>query len=151
MNVIQDEDDRAPCGEPFVWDHPVEHLEAETAPADLVRDARMMTVTLLNDFANEMLRALTTRDGTVQHALVRLYGIAYGMGLNCAGDVSMSDRADQLGVCRATLSKIGRTWNDAHDLEPSFHQKSAASIASYAQTRREQVVASSNGNGAEHP
>jgi hypothetical protein len=132
--------------EPYVWDHPVENLEPETKPADLVRDARCMAVLLLNDFAEEIRRALM--DGGAQQALVRLYGISYGMGLNICGEVTMSDRADRLGVSKATLSKIGRAWNDAHDLPPSFHMKAATSIASYREARLAAVIASNNGNGA---
>ena len=131
--------------EPYIWDHPVETLEPETKPADLVRDARSMSVLLLNDFAEEIRRALM--DGGAQQALVRLFGISYGMGLNICGEVSMSDRANQLGVARATLSKIARSWNDAHELAPSFHMKAATSIATYAQTRREVVAASNGSNG----
>jgi hypothetical protein len=149
MDQAPMKEDRAANGEVFIWDHPVEHLEPETAPADAARDARMMCVLLLNDFAVEILRALTSQNGGgIQHALVRLYGIAYGMGLNVCADVSMTDRADQLGVGRATLSKIGRVWNEAHDLPPSFHQKTAAAITSYAATRRQVVANSGNGNGS---
>jgi len=139
------DDDGRLSADPLVWDHPVDHIEPETKPADLVRDARNMCQLLLNDFAEEMRRALT--NGGVRHVLVRLYGIAYGMGLNICGDTSMSARADQLGVTRQTLSKVARNWNDAHDLPPSFHQKPASAVAAYAKTRRE-VVAASNGNGS---
>jgi hypothetical protein len=143
-------DSKTPSGETFVWDHPVEHLEPETAPADLVRDARMMAIVLLNDFGSELVHTAMRPGATLQEVKVKLFGISYAMGLNCSGDLSMTERADQLGVVRATLSKVARAWNCAHDLPPSWHQKSAVAITSYAATRR-RVVASSNGNGAEHP
>ena len=54
------------------------------------------------------------------------------MGLNITGDVSMSDRADQLGYERATLSKLAVQWNLAHDLKPSWHQKTAEANENYA-------------------
>lgn len=149
MMMLHEDDDRALSGEPLSWDHPLEHLEPETAPADLVRDARLMTVHLLNDFAVLMLEALSDRSDPVRSALVKLYGVAFGMGLSIA-DETMSACADRVGVCRAALSKVACNWNAAHDLPPSFHQKSEEAIHSYAQTRRK-VVASSNGNGAEHP
>ncbi len=145
MMVLQEDDDHGLCGEPLTWDHPLEHLEPETAPADLVRDARLMTVHLLNDFAILMLEALSDRNDPVRSAMVKLYGVAFGMGLSIA-DETMSACADRVGVCRAALSKVACNWNAAHDLPPSFHQKSEEAIHSYAQTRRNQVVASSNGN-----
>ncbi len=134
-------------GEPFVWDHPMEHLEPETAPADQVRDARMMAVALLNDFANEILHTATRPYATVRDVKVKLYGIGFAMGLNFCNDESVTVRADRLGVCKATLSKISCSWNAAHDLPPSWHQTSAAAITSYAQTRRKVVAASNGSNG----
>jgi hypothetical protein len=138
-----------PSGEPYRWMHPLDELEAEPTPADKVRDARLAAVNLLNCFAAEMLNALLEPD-PAQAALRRVYGIAYGMGLNVCGDVSMSERADQLGVERATLSKIACAWNAAHDLKPSFHQKTAEAQANYARVRRE-VVQGSKRNGALPP
>ena len=89
----------------IVWDQPVDRLEPEVLPADEVRDARLTAIHLLNDFAAEMLSALTyamsARDG-----LIRLFGIAHAMGLNICGDLSMSARAAQIGCERASISKI---------------------------------------------
>ena len=130
-------------GEPWAWIHPIDELEAELKPADQVRDARMAAVHLLNDFASELIEALSDAN-PIRTALTRLYSIAYAMGLNVCGDLSMSERADQLGVERATLSKIACAWNTAHDLAPSFHQKSTGANETYARARRE-VVQSSNG------
>lgn len=130
--------------EQFVFDHPVDRLEPELLPSDQVRDARLATVHLLNDFAAKMHSALT-RNMSAVDGLVCLWGIAYGMGLTICGEVSMSARADQLGIERATLSKLATAWNISHDLAPSFHQKSAGANETYAAVRRA-VVQSSNGD-----
>ena len=129
-----------------VYDDPVDHLEPLEKPFDQLRDARMMTVHLLNDFASEMLEALTS-DDPVRAALCRLYSIAYAMGLNVTGDVTMTERADQLGYERATLSKLAVQWNLAHDLKPSWHQKAASANETYARVRRGVVQS----NGAKPP
>ena len=50
-----------------VYDDPVDHLEPLEKPFDQLRDARIMTVHLLNDFASEMLEALT--NDVILHAL----------------------------------------------------------------------------------
>jgi hypothetical protein len=126
----------------IVWDHPVDRLEPELLPADEVRDARLTAIHLLNEFAAEMLSALTyamsARDG-----LIRLFGIAHAMGLNICGDLSMSARAAQIGCERASISKIATAWNIAHDLPPSFGQKSMEANQEFARARRESVRASS--------
>jgi hypothetical protein len=127
-----------------IEEHPVDFLEPVTLPSDAIRDARMMTVHLLNDFAVEMLSALNERSDPVRSAKIKLYGIAFGMGLSIADD-SMTDCAARLGVSRATISKVATSWNTAHDLPPSFHQKSDESIHSY-EVRRREVVAASNGS-----
>jgi hypothetical protein len=130
--------------ESIVWDHPVDRLEPEIAPADAIRDARLMTVHLLNDFAVEMLSALTS-ENPARSALIRLFRINYAMGLSIASDgIPMSARADQLGCERAALSKIATAWNTAHDLRPSHLQKSVEANEEYARARRE-AVQSSNG------
>jgi hypothetical protein len=123
--------------------HQISDIEPETSPADQVRDARLATVHLLNDFAGMMLSALE-RNHDARDGLVTLFGIAYAMGLNICDGMSMTERSDRLGVARATLSKIGVAWNQAHDLPPSFHQKSAEANQTFARKRRE-VVATSNG------
>jgi hypothetical protein len=135
-------------GEVAIHEHPVDFIEPVIPASDQIRDARMMCVHLLNDFAVEMLAALSECRDPVLSAKIRLHGISYAMGLSIC-DTSMSDCADRLGVSRATISKVAVNWNAAHDLPPSFHQKSDEAIHSYAATRRE-VVASingSNGNG----
>jgi hypothetical protein len=129
-----------------VYDHPIDRLEPDEKPFDQLRDARLMTVHLLNDFASEMLKALTS-DDPARAALCRLYGIAYAMGLNITGDVTMTERSDQLGYERATLSKIAVAWNTAHDLKPSWHQKAASANETYARVRRGVVQS----NGAKPP
>jgi hypothetical protein len=131
-------------GEPVIWDHPIDNIECVTPASDQIRDARMMAVHLLNDFAVEMLSALNERTDPVRSAKIKLFGIAFGMGLSIAEE-SMTDCADRLGVSRATISKVAVNWNTAHDLPPSFHQKSDEAVIHYAVTRRE-VVASSNGS-----
>lgn len=134
-------------GEPVIHEHPVDFLEPVTPASDQIRDARMMTVHLLNDFAVEMLTALSERTNPARAALIRLYGIAYGMGLSIA-DESMTDCADRLGVSRAIISKVAVSWNVAHDLPPSFHQKTEEACDLYAVTRREFVAASNGANGS---
>jgi hypothetical protein len=141
-------DDAHVHGELVIWDHPIEHIEIQTTPADAVRDARMMCVKMLNDFASEMLRSMTGHHGSMQRALQTLYGISYGMGLNICEGRSMSARAAELGVTRAALSKVACAWASSHDLPPSFHQKAAGASESYSMTRRKVVAASTGSNGS---
>ena len=133
--------------EPFEWLHPVDDIEPQQKPFDQLRDARLMTVHLLNDFAVEMLAALSDgSDHPVQHGLTKLYGIAYAMGLSICDGASMSETADRLAVERATISKVATAWNVSHDLKPSWHCKSTLANEHYATARR-QVVQSNGSNG----
>lgn len=127
-------------GEAVTWRHPIDDFEPEEKHTDLVRDARMAAVFLLNDFALAMLNALA-RNNDAREGLITLYGISYAMGLNICGETSQSARADSLGIERATLSKIGCAWNASHDLKPSFYQKTEGAGQRYADSRRAVVRA----------
>ena len=59
----------------------------------------------------------------------------------------MSEKAQQLGVTRATISKQARSFVEANGLAPSWHMKQGTD--GYLRSRLAQVSAS-NGNGAEH-
>ena len=108
--------------EPYRWIHPVDELEPDIKPADELRDARLMTVRMLDDFAVKMHEALT-RSNSAADALIVLYGISFAMGLSITNDHSMSGIAHQLQCERATISKVAVMWNNSHSLQPSFHQK----------------------------
>jgi hypothetical protein len=90
-------------------------------------------------YCNSAAARIRARDG-----LIRLFGIAHAMGLNIIGDLSMSARAAQIGCERASISKVATAWNLAHDLPPSFGQKSLEANQEYARSRRESVARASS-------
>ena len=133
-----------------IWDHPIDHFEPLLSVHDELRDCRLKTIQLLNNFALEMQRALTGNPNpatAVRDGLVKLAGISFAMGLNVCGESSMTQRAAELGVTRATISKIATSWCVSHDLCPSFAMKSSEAVVEYARARRAVVQSSSQSNG----
>jgi len=113
----------------------------EISPADL-REAAQKYVAIMNAFAAKIQTGFRDRN-----AEVAFWGCCYGLGLsNCEG-VSMTEKAEQLGVTRATISKTARSFVEANNLKPSWHMKQETS--NYIESRLKQVAASNgNSNGA---
>ena len=129
--------------------NPIDDLEPQALASDLIRDARLQTVRLLNSFANTIERTLADPSGDTTRVATAFWGVCYGLGLNCCAGVSMTERANSLGIEKATISKAARNFVTACGLEPSFYMKVEGASDSYRATRIAVVIASANGNGAE--
>lgn len=147
-----------PTPEEWITRHsPVDDIEPQELKSDLVRDARLQTVRLLNSFGNVIERTFADPSADMTRVRTAFWGAAYGLGLNCCRGMSMTDRAASLGVERATISKAARNFVTANGLPPSYYMKVETASDSYRETRIAVVIASSsNGNGAsangaEHP
>jgi hypothetical protein len=127
--------------EPYYWHHPVSEIEPSTA-IDEIHDARLQCVRILNGFAAELEAVLSRKNSTVQDVAVRMYGMAYALGLGCVSGVPMLDRAVELGCTRQALSKIAVSFCLSFGLSPSFAQKSLQARQSYRKSRINSVCRS---------
>ena len=97
--------------------------EWEDEPADLVRNARVQAVRLLNAFGSSLESVLSRPDCTVRDVKIRFFGICGALGLNLMDGRSWTELAAELGCERASLSKVATEWCAAHNLEHSFMMK----------------------------
>jgi hypothetical protein len=70
---------------------------------------------------------------------VRIWGVAYAMGLDMALLKPMDDVARTIGVGRAAISKEAKEAQHQLSLPPSLAQKSATACASYHTIRMSQL------------
>jgi hypothetical protein len=132
-------------GAPYVLDHPISHIEPSETTASEIRSAHIRCVALLNQAFSQLQHVLEQPAATVNDALITLYGIGYGLGLNCCGNTTLTSKAAELNCSKAILSRIATSFCEATGLEPSFYMKRASCRKAYAQCRRE--VVAQNGNG----
>src|SRR5262249_45354071 len=131
------------------WRIHVEHRTAvdeleplETSPADLREVAQKYTAII-----NAVFRRIESGfiDGNYRSVATAYWGCAYALGVSVCEGTSMTEKAEQLGVGRATISKAARTFIEANSLPPSWYMKKETDH--YVKSRLAQVAAS-NGNGA---
>jgi len=131
---------------------PWEFIEFEHKPADLVRDARVECVRLLNAFGSSLEEVLARPNCTLQNVRIRFFGICGALGLNLMDGRSFTDLADAIGVEKASFSKVACEFCRANNLEPSLMMKAASSAAAYQTARLTSIENHSNGNGnGAHP
>jgi hypothetical protein len=140
-------------GAPAIFHHPISDIEPVEPPANQIRGAHVRAITLINQFGAIMQEALEGPRASVDHARTRLYAIGFALGCNFCGNTTLTDKARELNVTKAVLSRHATAFLDATGLEPSFYLKSAESHKVYAVRRRQSVAQNgngSNGNGT-HP
>jgi hypothetical protein len=71
--------------------------------------------------------------------MVAFYQPAYAMGLNICDGVSVTERADILGVKRATLSKGMTAFCNGNHIPPSPYMKGEDAAKSYHDARIESI------------
>jgi hypothetical protein len=143
-------DDCGPLPENWIdRTEPWEFIEFEHKPADLVRDARVECVRLLNAFASSLESVLARPECSVQHVRIRFFGIAGALGLNIMDGRSFTELADWIGCTKASLSKTACEFTKANNLEPSMMMKSSESSAAYQTARLASIKR--NGNGTPAP
>ena len=116
----------------------INDLEPETTQDD-VRDARVQAVRLLNAALSHIEAALCEKSATLVTVACRFWSVAYGIGANCCAGVSMTDRAQTLGIERATISKGATAFCAANDLEPSWSMKRECARTSFAAARIQSI------------
>jgi len=129
---------------------PWDELEPEDYPANSVRAAQIRAVALLNAFGASLESVLTDRNATMCDIKIRFYALCFGLGLNLIEGRTMSEVAQNLGVERATLSKIAVQFCQANGLDPSWHMKKSGTGRTYTMGRLESIArrnAKMNGNG----
>lgn len=116
---------------------PWEYIEDEwrDEPTDLVRNARVQAVRLLNAFGSSLESVLTRPNATLRDVTLRFYGLAFGLGLTLCDGRSMTEIAEGLGFERASVSKIACEFCRANNLVQSFYMKSALAPAAYQSAR----------------
>ncbi len=107
-----------------------------------VRDAGLRYVELLEGFADRIQSGI--REGNMRSVQVAFYSAAYALGLKCCGGVGMTQRAEQLGVRRATISKGAKKFVESNGLSPSFYMKDKASGHAYCHARLRVVANGTN-------
>ncbi|HEX7531462.1 MAG TPA: hypothetical protein VF333_09980 [Pyrinomonadaceae bacterium] len=122
----------------------VDDLEPQLKMADAVREARVEAVRLINSFASLIESALTRPRSTMRDLLTVFYQGAYAMDLNLCEDVNVTERADNIGVRRATLSKGMVAFCVGNSLPPSRHMKDKETQAEYLKARLERVTRGCN-------
>jgi len=93
----------------------------------------MRYVDVLEGFASRIESGIV--HGNLRSVSVAFWSAAYGLGLKCCGGVSMTERAGQLGVRRATISKGAKKFVESNGLTPSFYMKDQAAGRSYCKAR----------------
>ena len=126
---------------------PVHWIEPEIPQFDQVRDARVQAVRLLNALGNTIERSLAASNATVTSVATAFWGAAYGLGLNACDGISMSERAADLGVERAAISKKARSFVSANGLAPSWHMKTEQAVDHYCSSRIAVIERSQGPNG----
>jgi len=119
--------------------HPVDDLEPEESPHDVYREAGLKCVRVMNAAFAHIGAALARQHSTRQDILVAFWQPAYAMGLMLCDGKSVTDRAHQLGVKKATLSKGMTQFCRANNLPPSDYMKDALASKSYKNARKESV------------
>jgi len=117
----------------------VDWLEPNENQFDAIRDARVQAVRVLNGFGARIESALSRPGATLVDVATAYYQCAYALGLNSC-DLSMTERAEMLGIQRATISKGATAFCAAHDLEPSWAMKREGTADAYAEARRESII-----------
>lgn len=118
---------------------PVDDIEPEVSPADAIRDARTKCVALLNAFAAHIESALLRPGATLQDVAIALYQPVYALGLNIADGTSMTERAQQWGVERASISKGATAFCNGNALPPSFYMKKETAQGAYRDARIDSI------------
>lgn len=103
-----------------------------------VRNASLSYIRVLEEFATRVADGLKT--GDIRSANTAFWGSAYGLGLSCCEEISMTQRASFMGVTRATISKSAQSFVTDMGLSPSFYMKSAESHKPYAMARKEYIA-----------
>lgn len=65
---------------------------------------------------------------------------AYALGLPCSTEMTQDEKAAQLGVVRATMSKGAQKFRRAAGLPPSLAAKPAEATAAYAEARTRNLL-----------
>ena len=118
--------------------HPCEILEPDVT-ADVIHDSQMALLRLLNNFVAELEQTMSRPSATLRDVKVKLYGMAFALGLAMIEGKSQTSVAASLGMTRASLSKIGIHFCLANNLGPSFYQKSELARERYRDARLDSV------------
>lgn len=113
---------------------PVDYIEPQVD----VWSAQERYIGVLQSFANRIKEGLSS--GDMRSAQTSFWGAAYGLGLKCCANITMTQRASMIGVKRATISKAAQSFITDNSLPPSFHMKSSASHVPYAIARKSYIA-----------
>jgi hypothetical protein len=121
---------------------PIDHIEPQLG----VRDAGLRYVELLEGFADRIESGI--KQGNMRSVSVAFWSVAYGLGLKCCGGMGMTQRAEQLGVRRATISKGAKKFVESNGLSPSFYMKDIKAGHAYCHARLNAVANGHKINGS---
>jgi len=119
---------------------PWDVLEPEQSPEDQIRDARIAAISLITSCLSQVISALGESNATLTSVATVVWSWALALGLPCAEGMTVSRRAELLGVTRASLSKRMVEIVTVHSLPVSQFMKAEGSGDSYAEARRESII-----------
>lgn len=112
------------------WRHPVEEMEPVDVD-DAYRSASKKLLFILNRAAIFVIHA--------ENPQIAMWQVCYALGLPVCAGVSMTDRAREIGVGRAAISKGTTYFQRATGIPVSEYMKSEDAAVSYAGARIKQL------------
>jgi hypothetical protein len=125
--------------------HPVDDLEPEISQHEAYKlAAQKFTKVMLAAFSH-VESVLFRPNATMKDVMVAFWQVAYPLGISSCGGLNMTERAEELDVERATISKFATTFCRGQGIPPSFYMKGPDAPKSY-QTARCKSIISCNKN-----
>jgi hypothetical protein len=120
--------------------HPVEDIEPEISQHEAYAEAaRRFTKVMLAAFSH-VESVLFRPNATMKDVAVAFWQVAYPLGISSCDGLNMTERAEQLDVERATISKFATTFCRGQGLPPSFYMKGPDAPKSYQTARCKSIV-----------
>lgn len=133
--------------EPYTLDHPIDRIDPEVTREDALREGALNLLRGLNAGLAHILTALHRNNpdpwDKLKECETAFWQVAYPLGASCCDDVTMSKRAEMIGIRHATISKFATAFCRAQNIPPSAHMKAEGSAAAYRDARVESVRRSS--------
>src|SRR5262245_18588122 len=143
--------------DPFVYENsvchktPLDEIEPILSMTDQLHETRLRSFTLISNFAVAVSEAFSRPGVTLQQIETDYWQCCFALGLPVCQGQTLTSVAARLRCERATISKGAIKFCESNDLARSQYLKSEASRSAYREARIAAVIASANGNGAEHP
>jgi hypothetical protein len=126
--------------EPHCWSHPADILEPEESREDVLRDGALKLLRAMNAAFAHIEHVFRRPNVTVKDVEVAFWQVAYPIGVSCCDDVTMTERAERLGISRALISRSATAFCRAQNIPVSVHMKCEESADSYREARINSII-----------